>query len=171
MRIAGLLSVLCLSGSPVAAQELSSQRPDFGDNAVVVAYADEEVATAVGGILDLTSGGKRTHAYTVYRKGTAESEWSTPAYSIGVVDFDCSGRAARQFTTSFYRGNGDPILTGDETPEFAPITDEDPLLLGRFHAVCSSDERPVYGDFFLFMDAYGLNDGRAMRNPPGPMVR
>lgn len=151
-------------------QEMTSERPgDVSDTRVVVAFADEDTASAVDWVVDRPDGIRLTWVYTVHRNGTPETNWATPAYNWNAVDFDCEGRGIRLSMSRLYRTNGDPLVRdyGREGP-FEDI-DGDPRKVALWSAACTNDVRPVYRDWFMFMEAYGLNDGREPRVPTGPL--
>ena len=163
MAITALTLFLSLS-----AQIPTSERPIFPARDVIVAYADNERATAVGSALRLADGRLRLHVYTVYRHGVALSGGRTPAYSDEWIDFDCSAQTLRVFRSSFYRPNADTIEATNTQAPF--VSDGDLLRQHQLATVCGTSERPRYSDYFLFMEAYGLNDGRMPRSRPGPNV-
>lgn len=137
---------------------------------MVVAYADQDMATAVGSPLALSNGSLRLHVYTVYRNGVSLSGGRTPAYSDEWIDFDCRAKSFRLFQSSFYRPNADTIETRNDQATFVSVDGE--LLRERqLETICGTAERPQYGDYLLFMEAYGLNDGRTPRSAPGPRVQ
>lgn len=103
-----IISELALSATLVI-QLIPSERAVFPDHQVLVAYADQEVATAVRIPQVLPSGKLRVHVYTVYRNGVALSGGRTPAYSDEWVDFDCREKTFRLFQSSFYRPNADTV--------------------------------------------------------------
>lgn len=142
----------------------------FSSNEVLVAYADHEVASAVGASDRLPNGTLRLHVYTVYRNGTPLSDGRTPAYSDEVVDFDCQSRTFRLLQSSFLRPNADTIETWRSAPLPVSVAG-DAMRERQLNTACGTETRVQYGNYFLFMEAYGLNDGREPRSPPGPMVR
>lgn len=162
------LVLLALSLVP---QEMTSERPgDVSDTRVVVAFAEQDVAGAVDWVVDRPDGIRLTWVYTVHRNGTAETNWISPAYNWDAVDFDCAGRGIRTTTTRLYRSNGDPLVRNyDREGPFEGV-DSDPRKLALWSAACTNDVHPIYQDWFHFMEAYGLNDGREPRVPPGPML-
>ena len=154
-------------------QEMTTDRPQCcgSDNRVIVVSADEKVAVALGRGLTLDDGSIRFFTYTVFRRGVAASNWTTPAYIEGSIDVRCEERTARVGFSRLYRGNGDPIVsgpTGNEHP-FTPISE--PTIQRPFDVACGDDPRVSYEQPFVFMEAYGLNDGRHPRVGAGPMVR
>lgn len=155
-----------------ASQELTEARPaDPNDIRVVVAYADAQIASAVGWNTQLADGSLGASVYTVFRRGTRETNWTTPAYTIDRIDFRCDERAFRIGVSRLYRANADPLVSPvDNDGPFRPVVD-DILRARQIEVVCGTDRRPVYQDYFYFMRAYGLRDGRAPRSEPGPMVR
>lgn len=154
-----------------ASQDLSASRPsDSRDVRVLVVFADENMASAIGWSIALPDGSYRTSVYTVFSTGTRETDWTTPAYSTESVDFRCEDRTYRVGVSRLYRGNADPLVSiMDSDAEFKSITD-DSLRERQLLAVCRTDPLPAYPSFMYFMEAYGLGDGRAPRSPPGPIM-
>lgn len=154
-------------------QAVTTDRPQCcgSDNRVVVVSADRNVAVALGRGLELDDGSQRFFTYKVFRHGVPESNWTTPAYEEGAVDLRCEDRTARVVFKRLHRGNGDPLttveITNNDAP-FSPVTD--PALQRQFDVGCGDDPRVSYEQPFLFMEAYGLNDGRTPRVGSGPMV-
>ena len=163
------ISELAISAT-LLIQLLTSERTVFPRNEVLVAYADQDTATAVGSPLALSNGSLRLHVYTVYRNGVALSGGRTPAYSDEWVDFDCRAKSFRLFQSSFYRPNADTVETRNDQATFVSVDGELPRER-QLETICGTAERPQYGHYFLFMEAYGLNDGRTPRSPPGALVR
>ncbi len=150
-------------------QEMTSARPgDMFDHRVVVAFADEDVASAVDWWVDRPDGIRLAWVYTVHRGGTPDTNWTTPAYNWDAAQFDCEARGIRTSIWRLYRSNGDPLVRNYGPEEPFEDVDTDPRKLALWSAACTNDVRPVYRDWFHFMEAYGLNDGREPRVPPGP---
>lgn len=150
-------------------QVLTGERAVFPSNEVVVAYADRETATAVGSPLTLPDGKLRLHVYTVYRNGVPLSDGRSPAYSDEWLDFDCHAKSFRLFRSSFYRPNDDTVEMRNVEAPFVSVEGEF-LRERQLETACGTAERPTYGNYFLFMEAYGLRDGRPPRSEPGPLV-
>jgi hypothetical protein len=165
MTLTTLVLALVFSG-----QALTSERPVNDEPAVVVAYADNEKATAVGAAFRLDDGRLRAWAYTVFRNGSALSAGRTPAYSEEWIDFDCRNKSVRLHHGRFYRPNADP-LRPKPIPEMYEPVEGNVLREHQLDVACGTAERPQYPDYFRFMEAYGLNDGRTPRSPPGPPIR
>jgi hypothetical protein len=163
------ISALILSVT-LTLQIPTSERAIFPAHNVLVAYADDEKATAVGAAFPMPDGSLRLHVYTVYRHGNALSGGRTPAYSDEWLDFDCGAKSVRIFQSSFYRPNGDTVEDRNTRAPFVSVG-EDLLRERQLEAACGSAERLQYDNYFLFMEAYGLNDGRTPRSQPGPQVR
>lgn len=164
------LAVALLS---LAGQQVTADRPGCCgvDDRVIVVSADENVAIALGRRLKLDDGSTRFFTYAVYRHGLPETEWTTPAYQEGALDVRCDERTARVAFLRLHRGNGDPLVSvriANNDAPFFPQTD--PAVQRQFEVACSNDERVSYEHYGLFMEAYGLNDGRTPRVGPGPMV-
>ena len=159
-----------LVSATVLLQLLTGVRATYPNNEVLVAYADHEVASAVGAFNRLPIGSLRLHVYTVYRNGTPLSDGRTPAYSDEVIDFDCQSRTFRLLQSSFLRPNADTIETWKSAPLPVSVAG-DAMRERQLNTVCGTEARVQYGNYFLFMEAYGLNDGREPRSLPGPMVR
>ncbi|WP_156459658.1 hypothetical protein [Brevundimonas sp. Root1279] len=154
-----------------ASQEQSTLRPSgANDNRVMVAYADAQVASAVGWSTRLPDGSLGVSTYTVFRRGTRETNWTTPAYNIDRIDFRCDERTFRVGGTRLFRANADPLVSpvNNDGP-FKPI-EGDVLRERQFEAVCGTASLITYPTYFYFMEAYGLGDGRSARVEPGPMV-
>lgn len=164
MVISALILTVTLS-----LQTPTSERAIYPAHPVLVAYADSEKATAVGAALPLEDGGLRLHVFTVYRHGTSLSAGRTPAYLDEWLDFDCTAKAVRVFQSSFYRPNADTIESLKPQAAFVSV-EGDSLREHQLDAACGTAERPQYPNYFLFMEAYGLNDGRTPRSSPGPTV-
>jgi hypothetical protein len=166
-----LRSLFATIVSATVMQDLSETRPSGpNDTRVVVAYTDGQIASAVGWNTRLADGSLAASTYTVFRHGTRETNWTTPAYTIDRIDFRCDERTFRVGGTRLFRGNADPLVSpGNNDGPFKPV-DGDILRERQFAVVCGTDSRPVYPTFFYFMEAYGLGDGRAPRSEPGPMV-
>jgi hypothetical protein len=162
-----LFAIIWISGS----QHMSETRPSGPNDAEVVAvYADAQRASAVGWTTRLTDESIGASVYTVFRHGTRETGWTTPAYSIDRIDFRCEERAFRVGGTRLFRGNADPLASlANNDGNFSSI-DGDILRERQFAAVCGTAPRPVYPTYFYFMEAYGLGDGRRPRSPAGPMI-
>jgi hypothetical protein len=150
-------------------QEMTSERSgDVSDTRVVVAFADEDTTSAVDWVVDRPDGIRLAWVYTVHRIGTPETNWTTPAYNLDAVDFDCEGRGIRLSMSRLYRTNGDPLVRDYRREGTFEDIDGDPRKVALWSAACTHDVRPVYRDWFHFMEAYGLYDGREPRVPPGP---
>ncbi len=151
-------------------QALTTERPVNDAPAVVVAYADNEKATAVGASFRLDDGRLRAWAYTVFRNGSAFSAGETPAYSEEWLVFDCRDESVRVHHAKYYRPNADPFRPAPIPSGFEPV-EGNVLRQHQLDVACGTAARPQYSDYFRFMEAYGLNDGRTPRSPPGPLVR
>lgn len=166
-----LRSFFTIVVSMTASQDLTETRPSGpNDNRVMVAYADAHVASAVGWSTRLRDGSLGAETYTVFRHGTRETGWTTPAYTIERIDFWCDERAFRIGRTHLFRGNADPPVSPVENDGPFRSVEGDRLRERQFVVVCGTDSLPVYPTYFYFMEAYGLGDGRAPRSQPGPMV-
>jgi hypothetical protein len=155
-------------------QAVTTDRPRCcgSDNRVIVVSADRNVAVALGSGLELDDGSQRFEIYKVFRHGLPETNWTTPAYQEGAIDVRCEDRTARIAYLTLHRGNGDPLTTiriANHDAPFSPIAD--PATRQQFDVACGTDERLSYENWGLFMQAYGLNDGRKPQVGPGPMVR
>lgn len=169
-----ILSLAAAFAMVVGGQAVTTDRPQCcgSDNRVIVVSADRNVAVALGQGLKMDDGSQRFFTYKVFRHGVPESDWTTPAYEEGAVDLRCADRTARVVFKRLNRGNGDPLTTVEFTNNdapFSPVTD--PEVQRLFDVGCSDDPRVSYEQLGLFMEAYGLNDGRTPRVGPGPMVR
>ena len=150
--VPSLLIVIALSSQVLTA-----------DSDWVVTYADDDEATAVDvgdAFVPAGSDFKLAIAYTVYRYGTAETRWTTPAYRLEFLAFRCADRTYRVRRSVLYSGIADPAgLPGtDEGAYFA--VDLDPRRSRQLDVVCNpstADGLPRFRDYFRFMDAYGLN--------------
>ena len=114
----------------------------------------------------------RARTYKVFRHGLPETNWTTPAYKVGALDIRCKEQTVRVVFERLHRGNGDPIesvtLEAGRDAPFAPPINE--AIREQVNVACGDDPRISYESWGAFMRAYGLNDGRATRVGPGPMV-
>ncbi|MDI6624832.1 MAG: hypothetical protein QME55_08890 [Brevundimonas sp.] len=129
----------------------------------VVTHADRDEATAVNiGDAFVPDGRdfKLALAYTVYRHGTAETRWTTPAYRLEFMAFRCADRTYRIRRSILFSGVADPA--GPPNSDDGPYIDAnaDPRRSRQLDVVCdpaTGSELHRFRDYFRFMDAYGLN--------------
>jgi hypothetical protein len=129
----------------------------------VVTHANRSEATAVNvGDAFVPEGRdfKLAQSYTVYRRGTAETRWTTPAYRLEFLAFRCEDRSYRVRRSILMSGVADPIglPNSDEGPYVS--VELEPRRARQLDVVCNpatARDLPRFQDYFRFMDAYGLN--------------
>jgi len=129
----------------------------------VVTHADGREATAVGvGDAFVPDGEDFTFAlaYTVYRRGTSETRWTTPAYRLEFLAFRCADRTYRVRRSILYSGVADPLSTPNTDDDPYRSVARDPRRARQLEAVCAPSgaaDLPRFEDYFRFMDAYGVD--------------
>lgn len=147
-----LLGVLTLSS------QVQTSRSEW-----VVTHANQSEATAVNvgdAVVPAGRDFKLAMSYTVYRRGTAETGWTTPAYRFEYLAFRCEERSYRVRRSTLHSGVADPqgLPNSDDGP-YSPVELE-PRRARQLEVVCNPEaarDLPRFSDYFRFMDAYGLN--------------
>lgn len=97
-------------------------------------------------------------AYTVHKRRTLATRWTTPAYTMEFLSIDCERRTTVLRRAVLYSGVADP--SGPHLGDAGPVlsVEGNPRRTRQLDAVCSGPDAtsPRYSTAFDFMAAHGI---------------
>lgn len=136
----------------------------------VLTYEDARTATAInvgGSFLNEEDGSISVIAYTVHRRGTERSRWTTPAYTLEMLQFRCAEQTYRLARSYPYTAVADAWLPSNPDLTYYPVAGAGNRGL-QFEAVCLPRPKREgdWSDEFEFLAAYGVRIREAAFTPP-----
>src|SRR6478672_2926600 len=150
---------------------LLPQREDYW----VLTHEDARTATAInvgGSFLTENEGSILAIAYTVHRRGTERSRWTTPAYTLEMLRFRCSDQTYRVARSYPYTAMADAWLPSNPDLTFHPVPKAGNRRL-QLEAVCHPRPKREgdWSDEFQFLAAYGVRTREWRLHPTSANAR